>query len=421
MTDAERLPLRLAIYTDAWYRRAEDGVYADRALVVFFAGLADRIRRTILLGQLDGDLPRMHYRVADSIDFVALPSYPSLLSRAAPAAMARSVVRFWRTLGEVDAVWLLGPHPLCLVFALLAALRGRRVALGVRQDFPVYVRSRHPGRKSVHLAGDLLEGAYRLLARWCPTVVVGPDIARNYASAPRLLPIYVSLVSESQLAEPGERREEAAGRPLEAFTVGRLESEKNPLMLADVVARLDPRWRLTICGEGPLEGELRDRLRELGIEDRVRLRGYLPVDGGLMDLYRSSDAFLHVSWTEGVPQVLLEAFAAGAPVVATAVGGVPGHGRRRRPPGAPRRPGRRSSGPEPPGRRSRSGAGARRARSRACQGADTRGRDRPSGGLPAALATGLHNFRPENLLPIPAPLKIAELPWGHPGANGGTR
>jgi glycosyltransferase involved in cell wall biosynthesis len=33
--------------------------------------------------------------------------------------------------------------------------------------------------------------------------------------------------------------------------------------------------------------------------------------------------FLHVSWTEGVPQVLFESFAAGLPVVATAVGGVP--------------------------------------------------------------------------------------------------
>ena len=51
--------------------------------------------------------------------------------------------------------------------------------------------------------------------------------------------------------------------------------------------------------------------------ERVDLRGYLPLDGGLLDLYRGADALLHVSWTEGVPQVLLEAFAAGLPVVAT--------------------------------------------------------------------------------------------------------
>ncbi len=323
MNGKDQLPLRLAIYSDAWYRRTEDGIYADRALVVFLAGIARHLRRTVLIGQLDPDLPRLHYRVEDPIEFVPLPSYPSLLSPRSLPAMARSVARFWRVLDDVDAVWLLGPHPLCLVFALLAALRRRRVLLGVRQDFPVYVRSRHPGRRAVHAAADLLEGAYRLLARRCPTVVVGPQLARNYARARYLLPIYVSLVRESQLVDSERADERAPDGRLELFTVGRLETEKNPLMLADVLARLDPRWHLTICGEGPLEDELRERLRELGVEDRARLQGYLPVNGGLMDLYRSSYAFLHVSWTEGVPQVLLEAFAAGAPVVATAVGGVP--------------------------------------------------------------------------------------------------
>ena len=68
---------------------------------------------------------------------------------------------------------------------------------------------------------------------------------------------------------------------------------------------------------------MEERLRELGVADHADLLGYVPIDGGLLDLYRSSHAFLHVSWTEGLPQTLFEAFASGLPVVATAVGGVP--------------------------------------------------------------------------------------------------
>ena len=75
-------------------------------------------------------------------------------------------------------------------------------------------------------------------------------------------------------------------------------------------------------GEGPLAEPLQARLGELGLEEHAETRGYVPIDGGLLDLYRSSHAFLHVSLTEGVPQVLIEAFASGVPVVATAVGGV---------------------------------------------------------------------------------------------------
>ena len=320
--------MRLAVYTDYVYTREGGAVYAERAFALFLAGLAEHVDRLVIVGRLSPRSGASHYRLPDTVEFVPLPHYPSLVDvrRSAPA-MVRSLGRFWRVLREVDSAWLLGPYMLSVLFALLAALRGRRVALGVRQDLPRYVRSRHPGRRWVHAAAAVLEGTYRLLARRWPVVVVGPELARNYRRARRVLPITVSLVASEQIASADEVAARSYdGGELVALSVGRLEREKNPLLLADVLARLraaDPRWRLVIAGEGPLEGELRARLAELGVTDAADVRGYVPIDGGLPELYRSSHAFLHVSWTEGLPQVLFEAFAAGLPVVATEVGGVP--------------------------------------------------------------------------------------------------
>ncbi|MEA2387763.1 MAG: hypothetical protein QOG41_536, partial [Thermoleophilaceae bacterium] len=257
--------MRLAVYTDYVYRREGDAVYAERAFALFLAALAEHVDRLVIVGRLDPRSGASHYRLPDAVEFVALPHYSSLVNvRESVPAMVRSLGRFWRVLRDVDAAWLLGPYALSVLFAWLTALRGRRVALGVRQDLPRYVRSRHPGRRWVHLAADALEWTYRTLARRWRVVVVGPELARNYGRARSLLPITVSLVPESGIATDAEAAARSYDGELVALSVGRLEREKNPLLLADVLARLrqlDPRWRLVVAGEGPLEGALRDRLR----------------------------------------------------------------------------------------------------------------------------------------------------------------
>ena len=320
--------MRLGVYTDYSYSREGDSYYAERAFFTFITRLAGMVDKLVLFGRLNPAPGRSHYRVPDEIDFVPLPYYESQAdARAAVRAMVASLRAFWRSLRDVDAVWLLGPHPLAIVFAFLAAVRRKKVFLGVRQDMPVYTRSRHPGKRWMMGAAYVLEWSFRLMSRIFPVVVVGPQLADNYRSARRVLALSVSLVGEDQIVDPQDAAQRVwNGGELRILTVGRLETEKNPLLLADVLARLreqDPRFRLLVCGEGPMENDLRKRLEELGVADHAELLGYVPITDGLLDVYRSSHAFLHVSWTEGLPQTLFEAFAAGLPVVATAVGGVP--------------------------------------------------------------------------------------------------
>jgi glycosyltransferase involved in cell wall biosynthesis len=312
---------RLGVYTDYNYSLREGRPYAERAFAIFVAELANRLERVAVIGKLNPD-GQSRYPLGE-VDFVALPHYPSL-SHLGPAirGMLGSLRPFWRALAELDCVWIIGPHPLAFPFALMARLRGRRVILGVRQDSVAYVRSRHPGSRLRIALARAMDRGFRILARRWPTIVVGPALARQYARSRSLLDVSISLIRSSDISDTNDR--DYSG-DLVALSVGRLESEKNPLGLADVIAalrRLDQRWRLVVCGEGDLRGALEERVRDLGVADAVEFRGYVPHDAGLAEAYRGAHALAHVTWTEGLPQILYEAFAARLPVIATDVGGI---------------------------------------------------------------------------------------------------
>ncbi|MCL4286497.1 MAG: glycosyltransferase [Thermoleophilia bacterium] len=319
--------MRLGVYTDYPYHVRDGEPYGERAFVVFIARLAPRFARLAVFGRLDpATSPRARYRLGSEVDFVPLPYYRTLgRPRDALRSLGTAMRRFWNGIADLDCVWLLGPNPFAVVFALLAIARRKRIVLGVRQDYPTYVRARYPKRPGIRAMAAVIDLSFRALARIYPVVVVGPELASTYSRSPALLEIAVSLVEADEIVSP----EEASERPWEGerrvLSVGRLEEEKNPLLLARalrVLAADGARWKLTVCGEGPMEEPLEAELERLGVAGQADLRGYVAQGEGLARAYRDSHAFLHVSWTEGLPQVLLEAFAAGLPTVATDVGGI---------------------------------------------------------------------------------------------------
>jgi glycosyltransferase involved in cell wall biosynthesis len=108
------------------------------------------------------------------------------------------------------------------------------------------------------------------------------------------------------------------------FNVGRLVYEKGSDLLVEAAAKVlgqRPKTKFVIGGTGPLLGRLENRLRELGLEQRVLLTGFLS-DEDRDRLYLLASCCVFPSRYEPFGIVALESMAAGTPVVVTNVGGL---------------------------------------------------------------------------------------------------
>jgi glycosyltransferase involved in cell wall biosynthesis len=188
-----------------------------------------------------------------------------------------------------------------------------------------------------YTARDWLDRAYSQLDRWSlhgafrVVTVCGPFAEKLESrgidrSKITVLHNFVKPFVPSPPSEV-ERLREALGVRDKAvvLAVGRLSSEKGHAVLLQAVARLEkidglPDFRVVVVGDGPEEANLVQLIARLGIEQRVVLAGF---QKDVNPYYSLGTSLALPSYSEGSPNVVLEAMAAGLPIAATAVGGVP--------------------------------------------------------------------------------------------------
>jgi glycosyltransferase involved in cell wall biosynthesis len=152
----------------------------------------------------------------------------------------------------------------------------------------------------------------------CNSRQVAEFAERHYAARSDRVRVVYNGVDAARFA--GTRRSHDG---LRVGTIGRIEAQKNVgmfLRAAREVAAVHPDARFEIAGTGSLLDEMAGVARELGLADRVRFLG--PV-ADVPEFLAGLDQFWLTSDWEGTPNVVLEAMAAGVPVIATAVGGTP--------------------------------------------------------------------------------------------------
>lgn len=252
---------------------------------------------------------------------------------------------FLEQLAETGAgihVWRLPPRAYRRERALLAALcreLGPDVVHthGYRPDVvdaPVARRLRIATVTTVHgfTAGGWKNRAYQVLQRrayrrFDAVVTVSRPLAAMLAGG-NIPPERLHCEPNAWFggATPLDRTEarRALDLPADGFRagfVGRLGPVKGPDLFVEAVALLgDLPVQASVVGSGPLRRSLEERAASLGIAGRFRWHGLVRDMGRLM---RALDVLVLSSRSEGTPIVLFEAMAAGIPVVATGVGGVP--------------------------------------------------------------------------------------------------
>lgn len=176
-----------------------------------------------------------------------------------------------------------------------------------------------PFFRAIFRAADRIQAISNFLAEWskekganCPIVVIPNGVDLELFSEG----LSIGEASELKLALNKKDGD------IFLITTSRLVMKNGVADIIESLKHLPTSVKLLVLGTGPLELELKSRVAELKLEERVQFLGFIQ-HKDMPQYLHISDIFVRPSLSEGLGNSFLEAMAAGIPVIATPVGGIP--------------------------------------------------------------------------------------------------
>lgn len=283
--------------------------------------------RTILETASSIDRTRIDYQVAALVDArgASHPLVEAMRRRNLPVHAVEDDGKSLRAVVQ-QVMSLIDAHRIEILHT--SEFRSSLIGLLCQRRHPLlHVRTAH-GWIANDLRGKVKALIDRALLRRCDRVILVShalrrQVPRWWVPDRRICVLHNALVP-GHYANVPRRAPPPAIEPetvVVILSAGRLSPEKGQALLLKALARLAPRYpglRISFAGVGPLEAQLRALAEDLGIGDRVRFLGYVT---DMPSVYSSASLVVQSSFTEGLPNVILEAAFLEVPIVATSVGG----------------------------------------------------------------------------------------------------
>ena len=260
--------------------------------------------------------PRECDRIFDPVylDAGYVPKFGSFFNHHLMARALRAPLAALRAAWPFDVVLSSWIYPDSCAIATLAGVPFVSIAQG--SDVHQYLRM--PVRRRIIL--DAMRRASGIITR---SAALAGLLAEAGLPKERLHPVYNGIdFQQFRPADPATARRELGlpqTGPIVLF-VGNFVAIKNPLLLLQAHARFAGA-HLVLVGGGAMEKQVRDLAARLGSAGRITFAGRRSATE-VARFMQASDVLALPSWNEGVPNVILEAFACGLPVVASRVGGI---------------------------------------------------------------------------------------------------
>jgi glycosyltransferase involved in cell wall biosynthesis len=321
---------RLHYVSSCWFREDEGQFFTYGFFQRLYENLLQKFQEVVLIG-VDARHNAEIARLLSSPFSTWLPQADVRVFAMEGSRLRRNVRHtreLWKAMKDAELVCINMPSELGFLAAVICKLRRKPFFVQILGDWEGAVLSGSSPSLARKIKALLAGGMTWTVVRESPLVLVQSQAlydrySRQNRSAVRSNIVHSTLTPDVFY----DRGSEPFHAPIRVLSVSALAPRKGleTLLLAlrlMLDRGLSVEW--WCVGAGPSGASLMNSATELGLREGVRFLGYVPFGVGLLEIYRQCDIFVHPSLSEGLPNALLEAMANSLPVVASAVGGIPG-------------------------------------------------------------------------------------------------